>query len=320
MLATNSDARLSLYTHNWEKKVCFFVLKLGFHEAGDLESGSQSWKVWKRRPVPGFVLKPKHKSRLSLQKRHFALLVISEHKLPVSSLRLFSAALQMRRSATKRCLCASRINRESRSCLFALNTRSKFYTDAVCFLFKRNLQPNCWQAFAPAGLTVCVNSPQHTSVLAVCRLCHQFIQNTPSTGATHMSGFERNFSVSNCWASLSRRVRYLNSFFLRLFCKFRQTRSDCWVVLWRRLCLMSVGPVRGKVHSRVSLCLLNFERRCCFSSFVGRFQQDSSENSFLQLRRFISICADFVPEVILCFKSSWENEKNTAGIWNGTKF
>lgn len=133
----------------------------------------------------------------------------------------------MRRSATKRCLsCASRINRESRSCLFALNTRSKFYTDAVCFLFKRNLQPNCWQAFAPAGLTVCVNSPQHTSVLAVCRLC---IQNTPSTGATHMSGFERNFSVSNCWASLShRRVRYLNYFFLRLFCKFRQTRSDCW--------------------------------------------------------------------------------------------
>lgn len=149
----------------------------------------------KTSPSSGFVLRPKHKSRLSLQKRHFALLVTSEHKLPVSSLRLFSAALQMRRSATKRCLCASRINRESRSCLFALNTRSQFYTDAVCFLFKRNLQPNCWQAFAPAGLTVCVNSPQHTSVLAVCRLC---IQNTPSTGATHMSGFERNFSVSNC--------------------------------------------------------------------------------------------------------------------------
>lgn len=39
-------------------------------------------------------------SSLSPKKRHFALLVISEYKLPVSSLRLFSAILQMRRSET----------------------------------------------------------------------------------------------------------------------------------------------------------------------------------------------------------------------------
>lgn len=219
-------------------------------------------------------------------------------------------------------MCASRINRESRSCLFALNTRSKFYTDAVCFLFKRNLQPNCWQAFALTGRFNCLRkfTSAHKCVGSLSPLSPVYTEYSFHRSDSHVwiwKEFLRFKLLSQFESS-----RPLFEFFFFCGCSANLGKQGPIVelVLWRRLCLMSVGPVRGKVHSRVSLCLLNFERRCCFSSFVGRFQQDSSENSFLQLGRFISICADFVPEVILCFKSSWENEKNTAGIWNGAKF
>lgn len=158
----------------WQRtaQVCCFTPKLGLHEAGVPESESL-----KTSPSSGFVLKPK-RTKAAFHSRKHTLLSLSSRNINflVSSLRLFSAALQMRRSATNAACVRLGINRESRFC-----------------------NPNCRQAFAPACLTVCVNSPRRTQV------CWRFVAFV--TGlyrillpqeATHTSGFERNFSVSNC--------------------------------------------------------------------------------------------------------------------------
>lgn len=127
------------------------------------EIGFQRERVWKRRRVPISCKCWNHKSRLLPKKRHFALLVISEHKLPVSSLRLFSAALQMRRSETNAAsVCLRQTEKVTPTCL---------HWKHRCCLFGnfwgKILRRNRWEAVVVVSLTVSIN-------LIVCL---QFVEN-----------------------------------------------------------------------------------------------------------------------------------------------